>query len=136
MDIRKLKRQVNNLRRKIPVGGYFIACNGHPSICTEKEFYTDDLYGNGVDGNSLINGKGCSCSLLHCGPSSITKAQAEELVAYHKSHSYIEYMMYIHPGTTQEWWETMDKEWEWSKEKDDTERENQSQQISESVAAA
>ena len=133
-DRRKLKRQMNNLRRKIPVGGYFLACNGHPSICTEKEFYTDDIFGNGVDGKSLINGKGCSCSLLHCGPSPLTKSQAEELVAYYKSHTYIEYMMHVNPGTTYEFWDRMIQEWGWGI--DDTERKNKSEQISESVAAA
>jgi hypothetical protein len=117
---RKQKNQVNYLRKKIPVGGYFIDCNTHPAICTDKLFYSStaarDLSCNEVIGKSLISGNTCSCSLIHCGPTPITKKLAEEMVEYRKTHTYVEYMVWTHQGTTPEYWEEMDKVWNFSKQ--------------------
>ena len=42
----------------------------------EVEFYTSDLYGNGVGFKSLIDGTIGYCSLLHCSPDFITHDEA------------------------------------------------------------
>ena len=69
-----------------------------------------------VTGTSLISGNGCCCSLVHCGPTPITKKQAEEMVEYRKTHTYAEYQVWMHPGTTEEYWLEMDKVWNFSKQ--------------------
>ena len=73
---RKTKRVVNQLRKKAGWGKYVLDCRGHPCIVTEVEFYSSDLYGNGVFVKSLFDDSTCSCSLLHCRPEPITEKEA------------------------------------------------------------
>lgn len=116
MRLRKHKRKINHLRKKIPVGGYFLACDSIPAKCTEKDFYTNDLYGNGVLGNSLLDGHGCSCSLWYCSPEPLTKERAYELIECYKNNSWAEYQVMLHGGSL-EYYEEMDKVWNFSKRK-------------------
>ena len=120
-DRRKIKNQVNYLHRKIRVGTYFIDCNGHPVLCTEKDYYSPSSYGrrdwysSEVNGTSLISDNpSCPCSFLHCAPEPITKERALAMAEYRKTHTYCEYMVWMHPETTIEYWEMMDKEWNFS----------------------
>jgi hypothetical protein len=74
-------------------GGYgklIIDCRNLPCIVTEVERYTSDPYGCGCFVKSLIDDQPNSCSYLHCGVESISKAEADEMVRlYKKDDPYI-----------------------------------------------
>lgn len=79
-DKRPYKRKVNQLHKQIPGGGLFLGCNGHPCVCTQKGISKQDLWGTYVDGQSIIDGSGISCSLLHCHPEPLLPAEADEII--------------------------------------------------------
>ncbi|SRR5258706_15641119 len=78
-DRRKTKRIVNQLRKKAGYGKFCLDCRGHPCIVTEVEFYSSDLYGNGIIVKSLLDGIEGSCSLLYCRPDPLTESQAKSI---------------------------------------------------------
>ena len=78
-DRRKTKRAVNQLRKKAGYGKYVLDCRGHPSQVIEVEFYSSDLYGNGIIVKSLLDGVEGSCSLLYCRPDPLTEIQAKAI---------------------------------------------------------
>ena len=74
---RKAKRHMNHLHKKARKGKYVIDCRNHPCIVTETHFY-GDIYGDDIEVQSLVTGTMGSCSLFHCGPEPISKAEAFE----------------------------------------------------------
>lgn len=83
MNWRKTKKIVRNRCDKIYSTGYFLDCFDHPCKMTEMYRYdpcSSDLFGDAeVDGESLIDGRGSSCSILYCAPEPLTKEEAEEI---------------------------------------------------------
>ncbi len=91
-DRRRIKRYLNHLASKLKYGDYFEDCNYHPSVVTYRSHYTDDIFGWGIEGTSLVTGSGTACSLYHWAPWPLTKAQAERRAAYLKQegHTYVD----------------------------------------------
>lgn len=91
---RKQKRRIKSLAKKlIPNKTYVLGCRGHPGLLVKKEYFGDwklgDLMGSDVEIKSLVDGCEESCSIYHCVPTIITKAEAEELAeAFRTMHSF------------------------------------------------
>lgn len=91
-DKRKVKRTINWLRKKAGYGKYIVDCRYHPCVVTRTEFYTDDLYGNGCESKSLIDGTTISCSYMYCLVEPISKEKAEAMAEFAKNADWDAYM--------------------------------------------
>ena len=81
---RRIKRYLNHLNSKLKFGDYFENCFYHPSRVTNRTIYSSDMFGNDIEGVSLVDSSGCSCSMWHCGPTPMTKEMAEKQAEYLK----------------------------------------------------
>ena len=104
------KKQLSKILDTILETGYFINCNYHPVKLTEFSWSGKDLFGSDVDGVSLINGNGCSCSLHYCRPTPITSKIAEEMVEiYNKQGN--KGLAIKYGGWDEKSYEEFEKEW-------------------------
>jgi hypothetical protein len=90
--IRQRKKIMNH--KQIRVGDYFLNCAKHPVICTDKNMCNYDIDSYDVEGNDLITGKECLCSMIYCRLELITKEQAYKLVNSYNRDSRDEYYGY------------------------------------------
>ena len=85
---RKLKRIHNWLHKHCGYGKYVIDCRDHPCLVT---FLDRDHHD--IEGFSLIDESGMSCSLMHCGIEPVNKQKAEEMSAFYKKAGRYEYLI-------------------------------------------
>jgi hypothetical protein len=109
---RKEKRYLNHLCGKLKFGMYVEDCRYHPCIITEQNHWIKDF-----SCVSLLNNRPNGCSMYHCGPIPLTKAQAFERRDFMREHGWEAYLIkYI--GYTEESiieWRKMDAEWNFDK---------------------
>jgi hypothetical protein len=89
---RKLKRLMNQYMKRINYGKYFIDCRYHPCKVTEYFIRSEDPYGSYVDGISLVDNSGTSCSCYYCRPEPISKELALEMSEFAKNNNWNEYL--------------------------------------------
>ena len=109
IDLRKYKRRINWYMKKVRIGSHFLDCRFHPCVATEVNYWTNAPFDSEINGTSLIDGGGASCSCIYCGPEPISKERAEELKAFYEQYGEDAYM--VEMGWTAEGWEHFKKEW-------------------------
>ena len=122
-DWRKRKKIIRKRSDNLEQKGFFVCCHYHPcKISGLSPYHTSNpwsLFEASVEGKSLINGQGASCSMYHCAPEALTESEAMERVAYWKEHGELAHMQkYIYKCTTPEqeaevakWFASFNAEW-------------------------
>jgi hypothetical protein len=80
-DWRKTKSVIKwRAKQLIPNVSYALGCRGHPGLVITRNYDPDwshwQLYGADVEIRSLVDGVEESCSIFHCAPQAISKAEA------------------------------------------------------------
>lgn len=114
-DRRADKKYVNQFAAAMRRHRYVIDCRMHPCrvhAITYLAWNDADL-----EVESLLNGKLSACSLRHCGIEPISKEQAEDMAAYHKSHTWDEYLVkwFGYAEEALEGFHKLDAEWDFDK---------------------
>lgn len=90
-DHRKDKRYRNYMLRKLKFGMYVEDCRYHPCVVTQQ-----DRWDAGFRCESLVNGKPNGCSIFHCGPVPLSRAEAYERAAVMKEQGMEAYLRRYH----------------------------------------
>ena len=86
-DRRKHKRYLNHLRGKLKFGMFVEDCRFHPCIITDQCYQEYDFRCT-----SLVNGRPNYCSMSHCGPVPLSKAEAYERAEFLKAYGMEAYL--------------------------------------------
>ena len=79
----------------IAVGGIYEDCSYHPCLCTVVD-------GDNIEGISLIDGSSPrSCSLVHCGPTALTLAEAVVIKKQFQRYVELRSTFEVHEATSQ-----------------------------------
>lgn len=111
-DRRKDKRYLNHLMGKLKYGMYVEDCRYHPCIITEQD-HRDQSFRC----VSLVNGKPNGCSVYHCGPVPLSKAEAYERAAVMKEQGMEAYLRSYagYNDEAIEYWRKQDAAWNFDK---------------------
>ena len=75
---RKHKRKLNRLTKRLQFGMYFENFAANPAHVDMLRWCGYKYrYDACVEGADLVTGRGCSCSLMHCGPVPLTSEEVK-----------------------------------------------------------
>lgn len=80
------------MHKKLRIGTYVEDCRYHPCIIVRRNFPLDDFSDSEFSALSLVNGVTNNCSVYHCGPVPLSKADAEERAHFMKERGMEAYL--------------------------------------------
>lgn len=90
---RKLKRQHNQIAKNCKFDMLVFDCNYHVAKIVKSGIYPGrDIFDSGIQTISLLDGRGCSCSIMNCCPAPVPKDKVNELLATYKEHGFLAYL--------------------------------------------
>lgn len=88
---RKIKRIIKWRAAQLTPGiSYALGCSGHPGLVISRRYWPNwgvgDLMGADIEIKSLVDGHEESCSIFHCAPEAISRAEAMQRAEYMRTH--------------------------------------------------